>query len=107
MTLAHFDAVRAAGIARVGGRDPATPRVAERVVPDRIPATQSGKLPNYIKNPPPQVSVDLSWVETLQQEAQQRLDRIMAQRPGLEISADLRPSLQPGIKAYQTAQSRG
>ena len=107
MDLAHFDALRAAGKARVGGRDPAAPSIVERIVPKSIPVTQNAKAPNYIKNPPPQVSVDVSWVETLQLEGQQRFDRFMAQRPGLGISTDLRPNLHPGIKAYQTAISRG
>ncbi|WP_157004578.1 hypothetical protein [Brevundimonas nasdae] len=46
-------------------------------------------------------------METLQLEGQQRFDCFMAQRPGLGISADFRPSFQSGIKAYQAAQARG
>ena len=106
MDIAHFTAARAAGIARVGGRDPATPSVVERVVPTSIPVGPNVKAAN-VKNPPPQVSVDMNWMETLQLEGQQRFDRFMAQRPGLGISADFRPSFQPGIKAYEAAQARG
>lgn len=76
------------------------------VPPSRIKVTGTGRGVDSLKSPPKPVNLDLSWVEQLQRESQQRFDRFMAQRPGLGISSEFNPNFQLGIKAYQSALSR-
>lgn len=87
-------------------RDSVERRLAGVDLSEPIKVTEGGRLTNYLKNPPKPVNLDLSWVDQLQRESQERFDRFMAQRPGLGISSEFNPTLQWGVRAYQASSSR-
>ncbi|WP_299176137.1 hypothetical protein [uncultured Brevundimonas sp.] len=87
-------------------RVPVERRLAGIDLSKPIKVTEAARSANHLKNPPKPISVDLSWVDQLQRESQERFDRFMAQRPGLGISSEFNPTLQWGIRAYETAGSR-